>query len=127
MKMGMMEKEMMKMVMMEKQKQPSDVPKGDNTTPQCALIDVPKFPKGDNTTPQCALIDVPKFPKGDNTTPQCSLIDVPKFPKGDNTTPQCSLRNTAGDKYCALMSPCPIIIHQIFNKSLFKFQFKLAH
>ena len=36
----MMKKEMMKMVMVEseKQKQPCDVPKGDNTTPQCALI-----------------------------------------------------------------------------------------
>ena len=101
MKMGMMEKEMMKMGMMEKEMM------------KMVMMEKQKQPS-----------DVPK---DDNTTPQCALIDVHDVPKGDNTTPQCSLRNTAGDKYCALMSPCPIIIHQIFNKSLFKFQFKLAH
>ena len=100
MKMGMMEKEMMKMGMMEKEMM------------KMVMMEKQKQPS-----------DVPK---DDNTTPQCALI-VTDVPKGDNTTPQCSLRNTAGDKYCALMSPCPIIIHQIFNKSLFKFQFKLAH
>ncbi|CAK8990723.1 unnamed protein product [Durusdinium trenchii] len=110
---------------------PSDVPKGDSATPECAL----RTTTGDK---YCALIcqsdsdcgwqvAVATNPShygnpktgcesdeqavrvqglsGDFCSPKCSSSgSCPSdVPKGDSATPECALRTTTGDKYCALI------------------------
>eukprot|EP00439_Symbiodinium_sp_Y106_P052612 s640_g7.t1 len=100
---------------------PSDVPKGDTATPECAL----RTSTGDKycglicqADSDCGAIPALALPavmtqvavrvsglSGDFCSPKCdSQGTCPSdVPKGDTANPECALRTTTGDKYCGLI------------------------